>query len=84
MKVMRKRNKPEGQNDPEANPYDFYQGLNVGSQTECTGMIPTPPLDDAQLDGYHDIYSVPQQKGTGAMNMKDAKEQKRKSSRPRA
>jgi hypothetical protein len=80
---MRRDNKTEGRNDPEANEYDFYSGVNIGSQTECTGMIPTPPLDDAQLDGYHDIYSVPQQKGTGALKKEDAKEQKRKSSRPR-
>ncbi|MGE5494385.1 MAG: hypothetical protein ACM3S4_03665 [Burkholderiales bacterium] len=80
---MRRKNKLEGPDDPEVNPYDFYSGVSIGSQTECTGMVPTPPLDDAQVDGYHDIHSIPQQKGTGAMKMKDAKEQKKKSSRPR-
>lgn len=79
---MRRNDKREG-NDPESNPYDFYQGLNVESQTECTGMIPTPPIDDVQQDGYHDIYSVPQQCATGAKKAKNAADQKKKSSRPR-
>lgn len=80
---MRKDDKKEGQSDPEVNPYDFYEGLNIESQTECTGMIPTPPIDDVQQDGYHDLYSVPQQCASGAKRAKDAAEQKKKSSRPR-
>ncbi len=79
---MRRKNNTEGP-DSEVNSYDFYSGPNIGSQTDCTGMVPTPPLDAAQIDGYHDIYSMPQQKGTGALKKEDAKEQKKKSSRPR-
>jgi hypothetical protein len=77
---MRRENDKENNNDPEVNPYDFYQGVNIGSQTECTGMIPTPPMNEVQQEGYHDIYSVPQQCSVGAREKKDAKEQKRKSS----
>ncbi len=80
---MRKNDVREGKNDPEANQYDFYQGLNIESQMECTGMIPTPPIDEAQLDGYHDIYSVPQQCASAAGESKNAADQKKKSSRPR-
>ncbi len=69
----------EKNNDPEVNQYDFYSGLNIGSQTECTGMIPTPPMNEVQKDGYHDIYSVPQQCSTGALKNDGAKEQKKKS-----
>ena len=76
---MRKENK-EANDDPEVNPYDFYSGLNIGSQTECTGMIPTPPLNEVQQYGYHDIYSVPQQCSTGAQKRYSSKEQKKKSS----
>ncbi len=74
------RNDKERNDSPEENPYDFYAGLNIGSQTECTGMIPTPPTNEVQLDGYHDIYSVPQQCSTGAQKKDGAKEQKKKSS----
>jgi hypothetical protein len=80
MKDMRRKNV----NEPEENAYDYYDIKNIGSQMDCTGMIPTPPLDDAQQEGYHDIYSVPQQIGTGAIKKENAEEQKRKSSRPRA
>lgn len=76
---MRKKSDKEINCVPEE-PYDFYAGLNIGSQTECTGMIPTPPLNDAQTDAYHDIYSVPQQCSTGAQKKENAKEQKRTSS----
>lgn len=77
---MLRKNDKEGNEDPEVNQYDFYAGLNIGSQTECTGMIPTPPMNEAQQDGYHDIYSVPQQCATGAQKREDASEQKKKSS----
>lgn len=80
---MRKHDKRGRDNDPEVNPYDFYAGLNLESQTECTGMIPTPPVDDVQQDGYHDIYSVPQQCASGAKRAENAADQKKKSSRPR-
>lgn len=78
-----RKNKRQANEEPEDNTYDFYQGLNIESQTECTGMIPTPPIDDVQLDGYHDIYSVPQQCGSAAKQAKNAAEQKKKSSKPR-
>lgn len=55
--------------------------INIGSQNDCTGMIPTVPLDEAQCDGYADIYSVPQQIGTAATKSKDAQDQQSKSSR---
>lgn len=79
MKAMRKGN---GKGTEESS-YDYYDTQNITSQTDCTGMIPAPPLDDAQLDGYHDIFSIQQQKSTGALKKEDAAEQKRKSSRPR-
>ncbi len=78
-----RRNKRQANEGPKDNAYDFYQGLNIESQTECTGMIPTPPTDDVQMDGYNDIYSVPQQCGGAAKQAKNAAVQKKKSSRPR-
>jgi hypothetical protein len=60
--------------------FDFVN-VNIGSQSDCTGMIPTVPLDEAQQDGYSDIYPVQQQIGTAARNSNTPEEQKRKSSR---
>lgn len=33
--------------------------MNVVSGTECTGMVPTPPLSDGEADAYREIYDVP-------------------------
>lgn len=33
--------------------------MNVVSGAECTGMVPTPPLSDAEADAYREIYDVP-------------------------
>lgn len=41
---------------------DDYVSLDISSATECTGMVPTPPLTDAEVEGYSDVYSVPQKK----------------------
>lgn len=48
---------------------DDYATLDIASTTDCTGMIPTPPLNEEEVENYADIYSVPQQ---SAVNAKDA------------
>lgn len=32
---------------------------NVSSATECTGLMPTPPQDQAEADFYTDLYPIP-------------------------
>ena len=32
--------------------------MNSASLTECTGLMPTKPLDDHQWDAYEDIVSM--------------------------
>jgi hypothetical protein len=49
----------------EMDEYD-YLNMNITSRSECTGMIPTVPLDEAQQEGYSDICPMPQQVGTAA------------------
>jgi len=39
---------------------------DIASSTECTGMIPTPPLTDEEVDNYNDIFSVTQQSAHNA------------------
>ena len=34
--------------------------MDVASATECTGLMPTPPADDAQAESYTELYPVPQ------------------------
>lgn len=34
----------------------------VVSSTEATGMIPTPPMSEAEAKSYTEIYDVPQPK----------------------
>lgn len=40
--------------------------MMVVSATECTGMVPTPPLTVDQVDSYRYLLSMPQQEAGGA------------------
>mgnify|MGYP000303690649 CR=1 FL=1 len=59
---------------------DDYSTLNITSATDCTGMIPTPPLTDEEVNGYADIYTVPQQNAYNAQNADSTSQQSRRSS----
>ena len=32
------------------------------SSTECTGLIPTPPVNEDELEAYDEIFPTPKQK----------------------
>ncbi len=32
---------------------------NVASITECTGLIPTPPVNEEEAEAYTDLYTIP-------------------------
>ena len=36
-----------------------YTHLDVYKRQECTGLIPTPPINEAQAEAYTDIYTIP-------------------------
>lgn len=36
---------------------------NVVSATECTGLMPTPPHDEAEVESYTQLYDIPQPRG---------------------
>lgn len=38
--------------------------MNVVSGTECTGLVPTPPIDIDSADSYNEIYDVPVEEST--------------------
>ena len=37
----------------------FDERFSVMSSTECTGLIPAAPVDDAAADSYQEIYDIP-------------------------
>jgi hypothetical protein len=41
---------------------DFFDIETVVSSTECTGLIPTPPLSVAESESYTEIYDIPRPK----------------------
>ena len=38
--------------------------FSVASATECTGLCYAPPLDDAEVESYTDVYEIPLKKDT--------------------
>ncbi len=36
---------------------DSYDYLKASSATDCTGVVPRPPQDSAELDSYLDVYN---------------------------
>ncbi|MCD7764251.1 MAG: hypothetical protein LUI14_13920 [Lachnospiraceae bacterium] len=37
-------------------PEDPYLSGSVSSDTECTGLMPAPPVSDAELEAYEALY----------------------------
>lgn len=56
--------------------------FNLASTTETTGMIPTPPLTDAEVEGYESLFYRPQQEADNARKSDSPEEQKNKERRP--
>ena len=56
--------------------------FNLASTTESTGMIPTPPLTDAEVEGYESLFYRPQQEADNARKADSPQEQKNKEKRP--
>lgn len=40
-------------------PYDDYDPLDVASANDCTGLIPTPPTDEAEMEAYGELCKIP-------------------------
>lgn len=38
------------------NEFDQQDYMNSGSSTDCTGLIPSAPLNDAEFESYQDVY----------------------------
>jgi len=58
---------------------DDSSGMEITSMTECTGMMYKPPVTDGDVEGYSDIYPVPQQTDLSGQDMHTPKTQKKRS-----
>lgn len=48
---------------------DLYNELfSVASMTECTGLIPSAPENEAEVDSYSEIYDIPMSGDAKAAN----------------
>lgn len=45
--------------DEEDRDFLYYDVENIASATDCTGLIPTPPVNAEEAESYANIYSVP-------------------------
>ncbi len=51
----------------------YNEMFSVASATECTGLIPTPPVDKAEADSYTDIYDIPMTKSEPNNGLQNSK-----------
>lgn len=56
MDEKNKKIRPKSDNDK------FFDSNVVVSSTECTGLMPTPPLSVDEAESYTEIYDLPQPK----------------------
>lgn len=47
--------RPIGENGREL----FDDPFMISSASECTGLIPSAPVDEAAADAYSDLYDIP-------------------------
>lgn len=71
---------PEVHKKQENSFEEEYATLDIASTTDCTGMIPTPPLSAEEAENYGDIYAVPQQSADNAKKAATTSQQKKRSS----
>ena len=41
----------------------FHEDSNIVSATECTGLMPSPPLNNAEMEAYQELSSMAISKG---------------------
>lgn len=55
--MQEKEKKPSGKR--KKLPIDYMPNIsNVASDTECTGIVPTQPQSEEELESYLDLYST--------------------------
>ena len=51
-----KRNRPY---DSDTDRELFDDSFHAASMSECTGLIPTAPIDESEVRSYSDIFDIP-------------------------
>lgn len=62
---MEKKNtdsRSRARTEKEILPEDVLDIESTVSATECTGLMPTPPQNEAEVEAYTQIYDIPQPK----------------------
>ena len=59
--------KKNGQREVTGDPFDI--DIQACSATDCTGLMPTPPRSEAELESYRELYAY-----DAARNVKRQKE----------
>lgn len=54
-----KQEKPIRPYNDQDDRYLFDNEESVASATDCTGMIPTPPVEEAEVNSYSEIFDIP-------------------------
>lgn len=60
-------------------PYDddkFYGMGSVASASDCTGLIPSPPINEGEAESYAELYNIPEptdELNNGLQNIKKTK-----------
>ena len=58
--MPRKKPRTEGaKKDAELLEEAFLSTDGVASGTECTGLVPNTPEDEAQMESYRSLYQIP-------------------------
>ncbi len=46
--------------DENTSNYPYDDAENIVSATDCTGLIPTPPVNQTEAESYAELHSIPQ------------------------
>ena len=79
MDPFQKRPEPYNAEDGEDL---FDDAMSVSSMTECTGLIPSAPVSEPEIDSYSAIYDIPL--AGGAQPAKHNLQKEKQKGRPQA
>jgi len=58
--------------------YDYLSIDKISSNTECTGLVPSLPADEEDVESYSDLYPIPKQGNAKQLEEEINKENKNK------
>lgn len=61
FRITRKADKAKEFDEEFSSMNDDFTGVDVASNTECTGLMSTPPQNLQETESYKEIVNVPKQ-----------------------